>query len=65
MIVIAETHFDTRRCCYYKCGRPGTIYIDANGYRDAELDMCIRRDKWNADRARFIADGPPCQTREL
>jgi hypothetical protein len=52
-------------CCYYKCVRPGTIFIGANGNPDTDWICAYHYDKWHADRARFIADGFPCEMEEL
>ncbi|MGO9087976.1 MAG: hypothetical protein ACLQBK_22390 [Candidatus Sulfotelmatobacter sp.] len=52
-------------CCYYKCNRPGTIFIDANGNSNCGWICEYHRDRWNADRARFIAGGLPCAMEEL
>lgn len=52
---------DMRRdCCYINCPRPGTILIGENGNPDREWICRYHRDKWHAQRARFIADGLPC-----
>ena len=43
---------------------PGTIHIGMNGNPDSHW-ICFRHYyKWNADRARFIADGG-CEMQEL
>ena len=52
-------------CCYYKCERPGTIFIGMNGNPYAEWICAYHRDKWNSARSRFIADGLPCEMEEL
>ena len=52
-------------CCYNKCDRPGTIHIGENGNPDSEWICAYHRDKWNADRARFLADGLGCQMQGL
>lgn len=52
-------------CCYYKCDRPGTIPIGENGNPDTEWICAYHRDKWNADRVRFLADGLLCEMKEL
>jgi hypothetical protein len=52
-------------CCYYRCDRPGTIQIGKNGNPGTEWICAYHRDKWNADRARFLAEGLPCQMQEL
>lgn len=52
-------------CCYIDCPEDGTIHIGANGNPDTHW-ICFRHyDKWNADRARFLAAGLPCEMREL
>jgi hypothetical protein len=52
-------------CCYHECPRLGTIYIGENGNPDSDWICDYHRDKWNADRARFLADGLECQMEEL
>lgn len=52
-------------CSYWKCPRPGTILIGENGDPDSEWICVYHRDKWNADCARFLADGFPCQMKKL
>ena len=52
-------------CCYYKCDRPGVIVVGENGNPDTEGICAYHRDKWNRDRARFLAEGLPCQMKEL
>ena len=44
---------------------PAQIYIDENGNPDTEWICAYHRDKWNADRARFLADRVPCEMKEL
>jgi hypothetical protein len=56
------THHD---CCYYKCEQRGAVFIGANGNPDTDWICAYHRDKWNADRSRFIEDGLPCQMKEL
>jgi hypothetical protein len=56
------THHD---CCYYKCDRPGTIYIGESGNPNCTWICEYHYDKWNADRARFLAEGRPCAMEEL
>jgi hypothetical protein len=51
-------------CCYDNCPEPGTIHIGVNG-GDSHW-ICFRHYyKWNADRARFLADGSGCEMQEL
>ena len=52
-------------CCYANCPRPGTIHVGENGNRDTQWICRFHRDGWNADRARFIADGGECEMEEL
>jgi hypothetical protein len=52
-------------CCYANCPRPGTIHVGENGNRDTQWICRFHRDRWNADRARFIADGLLCEMEEL
>ena len=52
-------------CCYYECPEPGTIHIGPNGNPDTEWICRFHRDGWNANRARFIADGGGCEMQEL
>jgi hypothetical protein len=47
------------------CERPGTIYIGENGNPDTDWICAHHFDKWHADRARFIAEGVPCEMEEL
>jgi hypothetical protein len=54
-----------RECCYANCPRPGTIHIGENGNPDTQWICRFHRDGWNADRARFIADGLLCEMEEL
>jgi hypothetical protein len=51
-------------CCYNECPRPGVIFIGENDLDTQWICVC-HRDKWNSDRARFLADGLPCQMKEL
>jgi hypothetical protein len=55
----------THDCCYAACDRPGTIHIGENGNPDTEWICVYHYDRWHADRARFIADGFPCEMEEL
>lgn len=51
-------------CCYYNCPEPGTIHIGPNG-GDSHW-ICFRHlDRWNQNRARFLADGGGCEMEEL
>ena len=52
-------------CCYYGCQRPATIYIGENGNPETGWICTYHYDQWHADRARFLADGLPCQMEEL
>ena len=51
-------------CCYYQCAEEGTIHIGANG-GDNHWICFPHLNKWNADRARFLADGGGCEMEEL
>ena len=42
-------------CCYVDYPEPGTIHIGLNG-GDSHWICSVRYYKWNADRARFLAD---------
>lgn len=59
---IRTTHHD---CCYINCPRLGMIHISENGNVDAQWISSFHRDRWNADRARVLADGGGCEMREL
>jgi hypothetical protein len=51
-------------CCYCNCPEPGTIHIGPNG-GDSHW-ICFRHlDRWNQNRARFLADGGRCEMEEL
>lgn len=51
-------------CCYDNCPEPGTIRIGVNG-GDSHW-ICFRHlEQWNANRARFLADGGGCAMEEL
>jgi hypothetical protein len=51
-------------CCYRECPEPGTIHIGING-GDSHW-ICFRHlDRWNQNRARFLADGGGCEMQEL
>lgn len=52
-------------CCYTNCWRPGTILIGENGNPDTRWICRFHRDKWNADRARFLSQELPCAMEEL
>ena len=52
-------------CCYLSCDRPGTTYIGENGDPENAWICEYHRDRWNDDRARFLADGLPCAMEEL
>lgn len=54
-----------RQCCYYKCERLGTIFIGANGNPDTDWICAFHQSKWNADRARFLLQGLPCEMKKL
>jgi hypothetical protein len=55
----------THDCCYCHCPEPGAIHIGKNGNPDTHW-ICFRHYyKWNADRARFLADGGGCEMQEL
>jgi hypothetical protein len=51
-------------CCYDNCPEPGTIHIGVNG-GDSHWICWVHYDKWNADRARFLADGGGCAMQRL
>ena len=52
-------------CCYLDCPEEGAIHIGANGNPDSH-SICLRHyNRWNADRARFLADGGGCEMQEL
>ena len=52
-------------CCYDKSDRPGASFIGENdGNPDTEWVCEYHRDKWNANRALFIAEGLPCQMKK-
>jgi hypothetical protein len=52
-------------CCYSECPEPGTIHIGTNGNPDTHWICWVHYYKWNADRARFLADGGGCEMEEL
>ena len=52
-------------CCYANCPRPGVVFIGRNGNPESEWICDYHRDKWDADRDRFTADGLPCAMEEL
>lgn len=51
-------------CCYYNCPEPGTIHIGPNG-GDSHWICWVHYYKWQAQRARFLADGGGCAMEEL
>jgi hypothetical protein len=51
-------------CCYYRCARPGVLHIGFNG-GDSHWICFYHLNKWNADRARFLADGGGCKMQRL
>ena len=56
--------FDAHDCCYIDCPEEGTIHIGANG-GDSHWICWVHYYKWNADRARFLADGGGCEMQRL
>ena len=55
----------THACCYANCPEPGTIHIGMNGNPDTNW-ICFRHlDRWNQNRARFLADGEGCEMEGL
>jgi hypothetical protein len=63
-----ETKFpqvESHACCYADCPEPGTIHIGMNGNPDTHWICWIHYYKWNANRARFLADGSGCEMQEL
>jgi len=51
-------------CCYYNCPEPGAFYIGPNG-GDSFWICFSHLDRWNQNRARFLADGGGCEMEEL
>jgi len=51
-------------CCYYQCSEEGRIHIGENGGSSHWICFC-HYDKWNVDRARFLADGGGCRMEKL
>jgi hypothetical protein len=51
-------------CCYFQCPEEGTIHIGVDG-GDSRWICFYHLNKWNADRARFLADGGRCEMRRL
>ena len=51
-------------CCYSECPEPGTIHIGTNG-GDSNWICLLHLDRWNQNRARFLADGGGCEMQEL
>ena len=41
-------------CCYSRCDRPGTVFIGLSRNSNCRRICAYHRDKWNADRARFL-----------
>ena len=52
-------------CCYADCPEPGTIHNGTNGNPDTHWICWVHYFKWNADRARFLADGGGCEMEVL
>ena len=52
-------------CSNYKCERPGTTFIGANGSPDSEWICDYHRDRWNTLRDTVLAAGLPCAMEEL
>jgi hypothetical protein len=52
-------------CCYPDCLKPATVHIGTNGNPDTHWICWVHYDKWNADRARFLADGGGCEMQQL
>lgn len=51
-------------CCYYNCPEEGTVHIGPNG-GDSHW-ICFRHlERWNQNRACFLADGGGCEMQEL
>ena len=56
--------FKEQNCCYYDCPEPGAVHIGPNG-GDSHW-ICFRHlDRWNENRARFLADGGGCEMQQL
>jgi len=51
-------------CCYNNCPEEGVVHVGING-GDSHWICCLHLDHWNADRARFLADGGGCEMRKL
>ena len=51
-------------CCYADCPEPGTFHIGVNG-GDSNWICLLHLDRWNQNRARFLADGSGCEMQEL
>ncbi len=47
------------------CDQPGAIHIGVNGNPDSHWICFYHFNKWNADRAPYLADGGGCAMREL
>lgn len=52
-------------CCYFNCDQPGAIHIGVNGNPETHWICFHHLNEWNADHARFIAQGLPCEMQEL
>lgn len=51
-------------CRYYHCPEPGTVHIGPSG-GDSHWICFLHLDRWNQNRARFLADGGGCEMEEL
>lgn len=51
-------------CCYHDCPHEGIVHIGSNG-GDSDWICCLHLDHWNANRARFLADGGRCEMKKL
>jgi len=52
-------------CCYHNCPREGVLHIGKNGNPYCEWMCEYHLNWWNANRARFLARGLPCEMQEL
>lgn len=60
----ASNMMKDHNCCYYNCPEPRTIHIGPTG-GDSHW-ICFRHlERWNQNRARFLADGGGCEMEEL
>ncbi len=51
-------------CCYCQCPEEGTVRTVPNGGESHWI--CFRHlERWNRNRARFLADGGGCEMQEL